>query len=447
MSEVTVKLIKPFPAQQIILDNAKRNNLLVISRRYGKTTLAKYIVQKAVLTHSAHRAAVSYPTFKLMLQLFEEYRADLLPVIQRVSREDKRIELINGSLIEFWSSDDTQAGRGRKYHVWVHDECQRQRNLSDFIFGSVRPTLADYRGNLWVLGTANGEGSDFHDLFVQASQDPTWQVAKGTLDQNPTIDPEEIAQMRRDLGPEYAAQELDSEWIRIDGQTPLIRQLQWEALYGTEDSRGRLKTLALDASVNSDTTALSAVWTDVPTGITYTDGVWLFEPDPVMGEVDYILLEAQLLRMWQTGQYSVIAYDPYQTVGLMQRLKAKGVRTHEFTQNAMRTKADGFFKQLITERRFRHYGDPDLTDHVLNCAIRYSKDTFRLVKASKNAKIDLAIATSMACYTNHTLGQGMGQSYTPAVEQDIRRQITSPVQTTQSPFADTRRFSPWETRH
>lgn len=443
MSEVTVKLLKPYPAQQKILDNAKRNNLLVISRRWGKTALSKYIVQKACLVNEKHRASISFPTFKLMLQLFEEYRSELSAVITRVSREDKRIELINGSILEFWSSDDTQAGRGRKYHIWVHDECQRQRNLSDFIFGSVRPTLADYRGQLWVLGTANGEGSDFHDLFLQASQDPTWQVAKAKLENHPIISDEEIAQMRIDLGPDYAAQELDSEWIRVDGQTPLIRQLQWEALFGTADSTGRLKTLALDASIDSDNTALSAVWTDAITGITYIEDVWLFEPDPILGEIDYIALEKQILRMWQSGQYSVLAYDPYQTVSLKQRLEAQGVRTFKFTQNSMRSLGDTYFRQRLIEGTVRHPDNPDLTKNILSCALRYGQNNYRIVKANKNALIDLAVATAMACYTNHTLGQGSGVAYTPAIHQVVNRQITPPISTPQSPFSDTRRFSPW----
>lgn len=442
MSEISVTLIKPYEAQQVILGQQKRNNLLVLSRRWGKTELAKYVVKKASLVNAKHRCAYSFPTWKLMMETFEQFKNELASVTERVSREDKRIELVNGSVIEFWSSDDTQAGRGRKYHLWVSDETQRQRNLSAFIRGSVRPTLADYRGTLWVLGTANGEGSEFHDFYLDCKEDTSWQVAHGSLDQNPYIHPDEIEQMRRDCGPELAAQELDSQWVRVDGITPLVRSTPWEALYGVKESATHLKTLSIDASVKSDTTAIVAVWTDPIEGLTYVDNTWLIEPDPYTGEIDYEAVEEQLWDIWRTGQYSVLAYDPYQTVSLMQRLKKRGVRTYEFTQNSMRIKADGYLRQLINESRLRHPSDPHLTEHVLNCTLKYAQDNFRLVKGTKNDKIDLAVALSMACYTNHILGQQTGLLYTPSVSGRINRP-TPPTQIQQTPFNDLQRLTPW----
>lgn len=442
MADRVISLIKPYPAQQLVISNAKRNNLLVLSRRWGKSELAKYITKKTALTKQKQRCAWSAPTWKLFMETFSQFTDELAPATSRVSREDKRIELVNGSVIEFWSSDDTQAGRGRKYHLWVHDECQRQRDLIPFIRGSVRPTLADYQGSLYVLGTANGEGSEFHELYLDCTQDPSWQVVQGKLEENPFIKPEEIVQMRRDLGPELASQELDSQWVRIGDQTPLVRATQWETLVGVKDSRTQLKTLALDASVKGDLTAIVAVWTDIFENITYVDDLWLIEPDYVTKEVDYAALEEIILNIWRTGQYHCIAYDPYQTVSLMQRLKARGVRTVEFTQNSMRLKADGYLRQLINEGRLRHPGDPRLTEHVLACKLKYAQDNFRLVKNARDSKIDLAVALSMAVWTNTQMGQQSGSVYTPITNNHI---ITS-VQPPSSPFDSLRGDTPWKRR-
>lgn len=210
MAEQTISLIKPYPAQAAMMQQFKRNNLLILSRRYGKTTMCGRIHVHTSLTKANNRAAWSSPTWKLMMEAFEHHRELLAPAITRVSREDRRIELFNGSVLEYWSSDDISAGRGRKYHTWVADESQRQRNLAKFIRGAVRPTLADFRGHLYVMATANGEGSELHDFYLECIADPAWFVAHGRLEDNPYIDPEEITQMRRDLGPELAAQELDS---------------------------------------------------------------------------------------------------------------------------------------------------------------------------------------------------------------------------------------------
>jgi hypothetical protein len=383
----------------------------------GKTTLTGRVLKHAALTTERYRAAFSAPTWKLMMETFEGYRNSLQPAISRVSREDRRIELVNGSVIEFWSSDDNQAGRGRRYHLWVSDESQRQRNLSTFIRGSVRPTLADFKGSLYVLATANGEGSELHDFYLDCLQDKNWFVAHGRLEENPYIDLEEINTMRRELGPELAAQELDSEWVRIDGVTPLVRASQWDQLYSEKENRGQRKVLAIDASVNSDVTALVAVWSEDNNYYVDYGDVNFIEPDVFTGEVDYLGLETQLLDMWATGKYAGFAYDPYQMVSLAQRLKQRGVTVYEFTQSNMRNNSDSYLRQVIGEARVHHPNHDILTEHVFNATLKFNpNNSVRIIKLNKNNKIDLAIALSMAVWTHkERIGNKAQIQYAPVV--------------------------------
>jgi phage terminase large subunit-like protein len=403
--EIQIALPKPYAAQAAILRNKRRNNLLILSRRWGKTTMTGRLLLHGAIVNEGFRGAWSAPTWKLMLETFEQHRDTLTPIISRVTREDRRIELINGSVLEYWSSDDPSAGRGRKYHIWCADESQRQRNLRAFIKGSVRPCLADFRGELWMMGTANGEGSDLHDFYLDCMLDPDhWQVAHGSLDQNPYIHPDEIEQMRRDLGPDLAAQELDSKWVRVDGVAPLVRMTEWDSLYEERDDLTNPRVLAVDGSVSGDMTALVGAWRDPLTDhyfVDYSD-VTMFEPD-LDGEIDYEKVEQAIQRRWETGRYVQLAYDPYQMVSLAQRLKRRGVQVFEFTQNSMRLRADSFMRQLINEGRLHHPGHDLLTEHVLAATLKYSGDgrMFRLVKSQKSSKIDLAVALSMALWTLH----------------------------------------------
>ncbi len=419
-----IELPKPYPAQEELLSRVKRNNLLILARRWGKTTLTSRVLKHSALTIPNYRAAFSAPTWKLMMETFEQYKNSLKPAIARVNREDRRIELVNKSVIEFWSSDDVSAGRGRRYNLWVSDESQRQRDLAKFIRGSVRPTLADFRGTVYVLGTANGDGSELHQFYLESKEDPAWFVAHGKLDENPYIDPEEIAQMRRDLGPELAAQELDSLWVRVDGVAPLIRKAQWAAMYSEEDSLNARKMLAIDASISGDLTAVVAAWKKDDTYYVDYEDIKLIEPDPFTGEIDFIALEELLFRMWTTGKYIGIAYDPYQMVSLVQRLKAKGVRCFEFTQNSMRLKADGYLRQVLNQGLLRHPDHELLTEHMQNATIKFSSaETMRIVKPGKAIKIDLAVALSMAVYMLSTTQAGNFQTYTPAVNNQITKLV------------------------
>jgi hypothetical protein len=448
MADITVALPKLYPAQAVIFGKKKRNNLLVLSRRWGKTTYSTRVLLHGALVKEGFLGAWSAPTWKLMLSTFEEHRDILGPVISRVTREDRRIELINGSVLEYWSSDDPSAGRGRKYHTWVADETQRQRNINAFLRGSVRPCLADYRGDLHVLGTANGEGSDFHEFYLDCAADQeNWFVAHGSLDQNIYIHPEEIAQMRRDLGPELAAQELDSLWVRVDGVAPMVRKTVWDGLYEERDDRTQSRVLALDGSVSGDTTALVSVWRDPFTEHYYTDhdDVTLITPDPMTGEVDWGRLEDLIWRKWQTGRYSLLAYDPYQAVSMVQRLRKRGVRVFEFTQNQMRLKADSHLRQVLNEGRYHHPDHEDLTEHMLAATIKYSQDQkqIRMVKAQKTSKIDLAVALSMGVWALHLNGARGNQTYAPLSGGTNRGALHPPISSAGLPLLSDH-YNPWK---
>lgn len=448
MPDIVIELPAPYAKQAWVLAQPYRNKLLLCGRRWGKTTLTSRILKYRALTEEGFRGAFSAPTFKLMLETFEEFRNTLAPAIVRTSREDRRVELFNRSVIEFWSSDDPQSGRGRKYHAWVADETNRQRNLAKFIRGAVRPTLADFRGDLYILGTANGEGSEFWEFYHDCLADNKWFTAQLPTSDNPYIDPEEIAQMRQDLGPELAAQELDSQWVRIDGITPLVRKMVWDALYA-EDPEGYkwMKTLAVDASVSGDTTAIVGVWQrDDIYHVDYSD-IEVIEPDAATGQVNYTRLEERLLERWYTGQYATIAYDPYQLVFLAQRLKAKGVHTTEFTQNSMRMAGDGFLRQLINESRLQHPDHFMLTQHVLNATLKFTGDKFRIIKPSAGEKVDLAVALSMACWVSYQLKvSGAVQQYSPSVALQLGVPQKPVTNVPASPFVDLGRYNPWTNR-
>jgi phage terminase large subunit-like protein len=97
-----------------------------------------------------------------------------------------------------------------------------------------------------------------------------------------------------------------------------------------------------------------------------------------------------------------VCYDPYQLVDFAQQFKAEGLTYfHEFDQGQARLEADKQLYDLISHRRVRHAGEPELREHLLNANAKQSKDEdtkLRLVKKSANRKIDLAVSLSMGCH-------------------------------------------------
>ena len=71
----------------------------------------------------------------------------------------------------------------------------------------------------------------------------------------------------------------------------------------------------------------------------------------------------------------------------------------EMPQTSARTAADQALYDAIIGRRVAHYGDPTLTDHLMNAVVVHSPRGARIAKERTSAKIDAAVALLMAAYT------------------------------------------------
>ncbi len=129
------------------------------------------------------------------------------PLGPSVSQQEKRIEFFTGGVIDFWSLDQPDAARGRKYRRVVIDEAGIVRELEEAWTQAIRPTLADLKGDAWFLGTPKGNGF-FHRLFARGqSGERGWRSWRLPTTANPFIDPQEVEAARRDLPREAFEQE------------------------------------------------------------------------------------------------------------------------------------------------------------------------------------------------------------------------------------------------
>jgi len=156
------------------------------------------------------------PTYKYLEPQFEEMATyfDRSPTFQ-VDRSSKKVYLRSDRRvsIDFWSCDKPDPGRGYKYHGVVIDEAGIIRDLKAKWEQSIRPTLTDYRGGAWFLGTPKGAAGYFMQLFAKGksldSEDNEWaSFRRGTI-HNPFIDPNEIEAARRELPEDVFRQEYE----------------------------------------------------------------------------------------------------------------------------------------------------------------------------------------------------------------------------------------------
>lgn len=219
MTAQTIKLTLPEPhsGQQRVNAEAQRFNVLECGRRWGKTTFGmNKLVEPAI---GGKPVAWFAPTYKTMAEQWKDVENMLRPVIASKNKVEQQIRLITGGVLDFWSLDDPDSGRGRKYARVVLDEASIIRKLEDAWQATIRPTLTDYQGDAWILGTPKGRRF-FHQLWERGQQGrPGWASWRAATVTNPFISPEEVEDAKRDL-PEHI---FNQEYLGIpadDGGNP-----------------------------------------------------------------------------------------------------------------------------------------------------------------------------------------------------------------------------------
>jgi hypothetical protein len=175
---------------------AARYNVLKIGRRFGKTTLAVNELLPEIALQGKPCAYYA-PTYKDLHDVWLELRTVMADLITSKNEQTKQMRLITGGVIDFWSMDEPDSGRGRKYARVVVDEAEKARKFREAWTQTIMPTLMDYKGDAWILSTPKFGQTFFKELFHK--EDPTWQRFNLSTYDNPHIDEAEIDHLRQQL--------------------------------------------------------------------------------------------------------------------------------------------------------------------------------------------------------------------------------------------------------
>lgn len=237
-------------AQRRIGREAKRFNTIDCGRRFGKTKFG--LVRAAVVPGGllkGHPVGWFAPTYKYLADVWREAVDMLRPLIVAKDKSEKRIHLSTGGVFDFWTLDDPDAGRSRKYGHVIIDEAAKVRDLQTAWEQSIRPTLSDLRGSADILSTPKGRNY-FAQLFDKG--DPAnggndqWASFQMPTAANPHIDPREIEDARADLPELVFAQEYLAQFVDFGGTAVKREWLK----YGNPFSRWRRSQLRIAMGVD-----------------------------------------------------------------------------------------------------------------------------------------------------------------------------------------------------
>jgi hypothetical protein len=203
---VQVVLHRLHEGQRAIAEHPARFKVVMCGRRWGKSAFGiRWLCDGAL---AGQPVAWFAPSYKIALEAWRELVERLSPITDRVSEQDKRLELKTGGVVEVWTLDGPDPARGRRYARVVIDEAGIVRDLLEVWQAAIRPTLVDLAGTALMLGTPKGRRHGFVSLFQRGQgDDPDWQSFRAATADNPYIPLEEVEAARKELPPEIFQQE------------------------------------------------------------------------------------------------------------------------------------------------------------------------------------------------------------------------------------------------
>lgn len=160
--------------------------------------------------------------------------------------------------------------------------------------------------------------------------------------------------------------------------------------------RGSKVVLALDGSMNSDSTAI-VIGSVSSRPHFQVGGLWEPSKEDEGFEVSHLEVEDRIKELAGIYQVVEVIADPFRWQRTLQVLTEEGLPVAAFPQTARRlTPATVDLRAAVAGGLITHSDEPDLNRHILRCSVEESTRGIKLGKPSKHEKIDLAACLIMA---------------------------------------------------
>jgi phage terminase large subunit-like protein len=355
-AERVIALPRRHAAQQRVVSEAARFNVLACGRRWGKTTLGVDLLVPPAL--EGYPVAWFAPTYKMLTEVWREVRRVFLPATERVNAQEHRLELVTGGVVDMWSLDTPNTARGRRYRRIVADEAAMVSDLEDAWNAVLRPTLVDFKGDAWFLSTPKGYGH-FRALFDagQDPQRPDWASWQMPTTSNPHIDPEEVEAARLMLPERTYAQEFLAQFLEDGGG--VFRRVRDAATATLQDGKqaGHRYVVGVDWGKMEDFTVLVVIDTS-------TQEVVCVDR---FNQIDYAIQVPRLQALCERFSPDAV-YAEQNSIGvpLIEQLQRAGLPVYPFvTTNASKAVAIDALALAFERGEIRIPDDPVLVGELL----------------------------------------------------------------------------------
>lgn len=394
-----------------------RFKALRCGRRFGKTEFAKTWIADGLM--QGFECAWFAPQHRTWSEVYSELTETLRPLIDSGSKATAVMRLITGGRLDFWTLENTIAGRGRRYRRVVIDEAAFAKDGDNKVDGSmmeiweksIKPTLFDYAGEALVC--SNSAGKNVDNFFYNICMDPQFGFAEyhATSMDNPTL-PKRlstesdqdwnirrsalIAGLASDNDPLVYAQEYLAEFVDWAGaaffsreklllnEQPVALPSRCDGIYAVIDTASKTGT-------NNDATAVTFFARDS------------FGPHPLLildweiAQIEGATLETWLPLVFQrleelalqcrarNGALGAWIEDQNSGIILLQQARRRGWKAHPIDSKLT---ALGKDERAISVSGYVHRGEVKYTDYAFHkTAVHKRRSMNHLVNQIENFRV------------------------------------------------------------
>jgi hypothetical protein len=265
--------------------------------------------------------------------------------------------------------------------------------------------IAKTNGRMVVLTTAGDPAHWSRKVLDHALADPLWRVHQ-VAGPAPWMSVERLDEQRRRLLESSYRRLFENEWIssedRLTSEDDLLACVTLEGPIAAEV--GLRYCIGLDLGLKSDRTVAAvahAVRTTNVDGQTTATKVVLDRIEVWAGTsakpVQLSDVEAWLVQATSAYAGATVRLDPWQAIGLLQRLRGRGVRVEEFTFSASSVgRLASTLHLLLRNHQLALPDDPDLLDELRNVRLRETSPGVVRMDHDSDGHDDRAIALALA---------------------------------------------------
>ena len=183
---------------------------VVTSRQWGKSLLGQNLLLYWLLATPNQKGCWISPIYNQAKKVFQELSDASQSIIQSSNKAELTIKFVNGSTVQFLSSERPDSVRGFSFHYMVVDEAAyvNERGFETAIL----PTLTVLGKKCLIISTPKSKNW-FYKYYLRGLDGSTEYISfKGQSTDNPFIDQSFIAQQRLSLPDDIYRQEYMAEF-------------------------------------------------------------------------------------------------------------------------------------------------------------------------------------------------------------------------------------------